>query len=218
MMQGRLIVLEGIDGSGKSTQYRLLTEHLEREGRAFRTVKFPRYDKESSALIRAYLAGEYGADPGDVNPYAASSFYAVDRFASFRTDWGAYYQSGGLVLCDRWTTSNACHQGSKLPPEERERFLDWLAEFEYGLLGLPAPDRVIYLDTYLEISQRQLAARGTQADIHERDRDYLAACLEAGRFAAAHYGWTRIKSVRGGAMRPPEEIHAEIYQSVLDLL
>ena len=218
MMQGRLIVMEGIDGSGKSTQYRLLTERLEREGRVFRTVKFPRYDQDSSALIRAYLAGEYGKNPGDVNPYAASTFYAVDRFASFRTDWGAYYEDGGLILCDRWTTSNACHQGSKLPPEEREKFLDWLAEFEYGLLGLPAPDRVIYLNTELEVSLRQLAGRGSEADIHERDRAYLAACLDAGRFAAEHYGWTRIESVRGDAMRPPEEIHEEIYRAVMDII
>ena len=218
MMQGRLIVMEGIDGSGKSTQYRLLTERLEREGRVFRTVKFPRYDQDSSALIRAYLAGEYGKNPGDVNPYAASTFYAVDRFASFRTDWGAYYEDGGLILCDRWTTSNACHQGSKLPPEEREKFLDWLAEFEYGLLGLPAPDRVIYLNTELEVSLRQLAGRGSEADIHERDRAYLAACLDAGRFAAEHYGWTRIESVRGDAMRPPEEIHGEIYRAVMDII
>ena len=218
MMQGRLIVMEGIDGSGKSTQYRLLRERLEAENIDFRTVKFPRYDCDSSALIRAYLAGEYGTRPGDVNPYAASTFYAVDRFASFRTDWGAYYQTGGLVLCDRWTTSNACHQGSKLPPEERRDFLDWLAGFEYGLLGLPAPDRVLYLDTELDISLRQLAVRGDGSDIHERDREYLAACLDAGRYAAAHYGWTRIACAESGAMRPREDIHADIYCAVLDIL
>ena len=217
-MSGKLIVLEGIDGSGKSTQYRMLAEHLAADGRQFRTVKFPRYDRESSALIRAYLAGEYGKEPGDVNAYAASTFYAVDRFASFRTDWGAYYQQGGLVLCDRWTTSNACHQGSKLPPEQRSGFLDWLTGFEYGLLGLPAPDAVIYLDIPLELSLLRLASRGEETDIHERDRSYLAACLEAGRFAAAHYGWTVVRAVAEGSPRSPGEIHAEINRRVLAIL
>ncbi|MBR1659360.1 MAG: thymidylate kinase [Oscillospiraceae bacterium] len=217
-MQGRLIVMEGIDGSGKSTQYELLNRRLEREGRVFRTVKFPRYDRESSALIRAYLAGDYGSAPGDVNPYAAATFYAVDRFDSYRRDWGGFYREGGLVLCDRWTTSNACHQGSKLPPEERGKYLDWLAGFEYGLLGLPAPDRVIYLDLPLELSLRQLARRGNEADIHERDREYLAACQEAGRFAAEHYGWTRVCCAEHGAMRSREELHEEIYREILDIL
>ena len=118
-MQGKLIIMEGIDGSGKSTQYKKLRDRLAAEGTEFRSVVFPRYNEESSALIRAYLGGQFGDRPGDVNPYAASTFFAVDRFASYKTDWGAYYQQGGLVLADRYTTSNACHQGSKLPPEER---------------------------------------------------------------------------------------------------
>ena len=223
MMQGTLIVMEGIDGSGKSTQYRLLGERLTREGRDFRAVSFPRYGEESSALIRAYLSGAFGTKPGDVNPYAASTFYAVDRFASYRTDWGAYYQEGGLVLCDRYTTSNACHQGSKfLPGEARKDFLDWLARFEYGLMGLPEPDLVLYLDVDLAVSRRQLRARQdathTDADIHERDEAYLAECLAAGRFAAEHYGWTRIQCVRDGALRAVEDIHEEICQAVRGIL
>ncbi|MBR1497286.1 MAG: thymidylate kinase [Oscillospiraceae bacterium] len=212
-MQGRLIVLEGIDGSGKSTQYGLLVRRLEMEGREFRRVGFPRYDCSSSALVRAYLAGDFGSAPGDVNPYAASTFYAVDRYASFRTDWGRFYDGGGLVLCDRWTTSNACHQGAKLPAEQRGPFLDWLAEFEYGLLGLPRPDRVIYLDVAIKDAVDRLERRGGE-DIHERDRDYLAACLDAGRFAAAHYGWIVVSA----GDRTPEAIHGDIYRAVLDIL
>ena len=218
MMQGRLIVLEGIDGSGKSTQYRLLCERLRGEGRDFRHVVFPRYDKESSALIREYLGGGFGSRPSDVNAYAASTFFAVDRFASFKTEWQEYYESGGLVLADRYTTSNACHQGSKVPPEKRQEFLDWLYEFECGRLGLPRPDGVIYLDVDIEISRSQMRERqsstNTSADIHERDFAYLAQCLEAGRYAARHYGWCVISCVRGGKMRTVEDISGEIYGAV----
>lgn len=218
MMQGRLIVLEGIDGSGKSTQYKKLCRRLEIEGRQFRKIVFPRYDKESSALIREYLSGEFGSKPSDVNAYAASTFYAVDRFASFKTEWQDYYNDGGLVLADRYTTSNACHQGSKLSEAERQKFFDWLYEFEFGLLGLPRPSQVIYLDIDLEVSRRQMQERqkatNTSADIHEKDFEYLSACLNAGRYAANHYGWTRIRCVENGEMRTVEDIHEEIYKAV----
>ena len=218
MMQGRLIVIEGIDGSGKSTQYKKLCARLRDEGREFRNIVFPRYDKESSALIREYLRGDFGSKPSDVNAYAASTFYAVDRFASYKTDWQDYYLSGGLVLSDRYTTSNACHQGSKLPESELQGFLDWLYGFEFGLLGLPRPDLVIYLDVDIEVSRRQMLERqretGTGADIHERDFDYLAECLRAGRYAAGHYGWKRISCTRNGEMRGIDDIHEEIYSAV----
>lgn len=218
MMQGRLIVMEGVDGSGKSTQYRCLRERLEREGIDFRSVAFPRYDQPSSALIREYLAGAYGDKPGDVDPYAASTFYTLDRFASFRTDWGAYYRGGGTVLCDRYTTSNACHQGGKLRGAERAAYLDWLSGFEYGLMGLPEPDLVLYLDVDIGTACRQLNARSGASDIHERDLGYLSACLEAGEYAAAHYGWRVVRCVRDGAMRAVEDIHEEIYKAVRGII
>lgn len=222
MMQGKLIVLEGIDGSGKSTQYRKLCERLSQEGKSFRALTFPRYQEESSALIRQYLSGAFGSKPGDVNAYAASTFYAVDRFASYKTDWQSAYEQGDLILCDRYTTSNACHQGSKLRAEERQHYFDWLYDFEFRLLGLPKPDLVLYLDVDIDVSRRQMELRqrstGTQADIHERDFAYLAACLEAGRAACAHYGWHRIACVRGASMRPIEEIHEEICQLVHALI
>lgn len=218
MMQGRLIVIEGIDGSGKSTQYKKLCARLGDEGREFRHIVFPRYDKESSALIREYLRGDFGSKPSDVNAYAASTFFAVDRFASYKTDWQDYYLSGGLVLTDRYTTSNACHQGSKLPQGELQGFLDWLYGFEFGLLGLPKPDLVIYLDVDIEVSRRRMLERqretGTSADIHERDFGYLAECLRAGRYAAEHYGWKRISCAENGEMRGIDDIHEEIYSAV----
>ena len=157
-----------------------------------------------------------------MNAYAASTFFAVDRFASFKTDWQDYYENGGLVLADRYTTSNACHQGGKVPPEERQEFLDWLYDFEFGRLGLPRPDGVIYLDVDLDVSRRQMRERqsstNTQADIHERDFAYLAECLEAGHYAARHYGWRVISCVQGGRMRTVEDISGEIYEAVRAML
>ena len=129
-MSGKLIVFEGTDGSGKSTQFRLVCEALRARGQEFRTMVFPRYQEESSALVRLYLGGKFGSHPSDVNAYAASTFYAVDRYAGYRQDWGGYYENGGLMVADRYTTSNAVHQASKLPPEEREEFFRWLADFE----------------------------------------------------------------------------------------
>ena len=141
--RGRLLVLEGLDGSGKATQARLLAAALAAEGRAVQEITFPDYGSDSSALVRMYLSGRFGSRPDDVNAYAASSFFAVDRFASFKTDWGAFYEQGGILIADRYTTSNAVHQCSKLPPEQWESFLDWLFDYEFHLLGLPAPDSVL---------------------------------------------------------------------------
>ena len=143
---GKLIVIEGTDGSGKSTQFRLLTQRLENENIAFQKIVFPQYSEPSSALIRMYLGGEFGTNPSDVNAYAASSFYAIDRYASYKKIWGQWYEQGGLVICDRYTTSNAVHQTVKCPPQERGEFLRWLDDFEHTKLGLPRPDLVLYLD------------------------------------------------------------------------
>ena len=145
MSKGKLIVIEGLDGSGKATQAKLLAQHLASQGLPVREVTFPDYASDSSALIKMYLAGQFGSKPDDVNAYAASSFFAVDRYASYKTDWGRFYEEGGVVIADRYTTSNAVHQCSKLPPEQWEEFLHWLFDYEFHLLGLPAPDSVIYL-------------------------------------------------------------------------
>ena len=215
---GKLIVIEGTDGSGKSTQFRLLSEHLAKDGVAFKHLVFPRYQEESSALIRMYLGGAFGEKPSDVNAYAASAFYAVDRYASYKMDWGNWYEEGGLVLSDRYTTSNAVHQASKEIGENREQYLKWLYEFEYDKLGLPRPDLTIYLDVPTDFTEKMLRSReqatNTQADIHEKDMQYLATCRQTGRAAAAYYGWTVIQCVRDGQMRTMEDIHGQIYTAV----
>ena len=215
---GKLIVIEGTDGSGKSTQFRLLTDRLEAEQVKFQKLVFPQYSEPSSALIRMYLGGEFGKSPSDVNAYAASAFYSVDRYASYRKVWGKWYEEGGLVVSDRYTTSNAVHQASKEPEDKREDFLNWLYDFEYDKLGLPRPDLVIYLDVPTDFTEKMLRHREiethTQADIHEQDMQYLATCRRMGRAAAAHYGWTVIRCVREGAMRSMEDIHEEIYRHV----
>ena len=120
---GKLIIFEGLDGSGKGTQTKLTAQRLKEQGRELRQITFPDYESESSALVKMYLSGAFGDKPDDVNAYAASSFYAVDRFASYKTDWGEFYREGGLVLSDRYTTSNAVHQCSKLPPMHWDGFL-----------------------------------------------------------------------------------------------
>ncbi len=215
---GKLIVLEGTDGSGKSTQFQRLTERLSREGRQFQKLVFPQYSEPSSALIRMYLGGEFGARPSDVNAYAASAFYSVDRYASYKKVWGQWYESGGLVVSDRYTTSNAVHQTSKEPPEKQSDFLKWLYDFEYSKLGLPRPDLVVYLDVPTAFTEKMMrsreAATHTHADIHEQDLEYLATCRRTGKAAAEYYGWTVIPCVKDGAMRSIDDIHEEIYRHV----
>ena len=215
---GKLIVIEGTDGSGKSTQFRKLTERLEQEGQAFKTLVFPRYKEPSSALIRMYLGGDFGTHPSDVNAYAASSFYAVDRYASYKQDWGKWYEDGGLIVSDRYTTSNAVHQTSKEPPEKQGDFLKWLYEFEYDKPGLPCPDLIIYLDVPTSFTEKLMRHReqetNTHADIHEQDMQYLATCRQSGRTAAQYYGWNVIQCVTDDEMRSIEDIHEEIYALV----
>lgn len=219
-MSGELIVIEGIDGSGKSTQYKKLKERLETEGHSFRTLVFPRYDNESSALIRMYLGGEFGSDPSDVNAYAASCFYSVDRIASYKSDWGEYYNNGGVLLSDRYTTSNAVHQGAKVPECEREKYFEWLYDFEFNKLGLPKPSLVIYLDVDAKTSSEQMWERqkntNTKGDIHETHMDYLASCAVCGRSAAESLGWQKISCVEDGKMRSIEDIHSDIYNAVIE--
>ena len=219
---GKLIVIEGTDGSGKSTQFKLLTSRLEAENHYFQKLVFPQYAEPSSALIRMYLGGEFGTKPTDVNAYAASAFYAVDRYASYKKVWGEYYENGGLIVSDRYTTSNAVHQASKEPAEHQAEFLKWLYDFEYDKLGLPQPDLVIYLDVPTDFTEAMMRRReadtNTHADIHEQDMDYLATCRRTGRAAADYYGWTVIQCVRDGKMRTIEDIHEEIYRHVANCL
>lgn len=218
-MSGKLIVIEGLDGSGKATQSNLLYEKLLAEGKPVRKVSFPAYDSESSALVKMYLAGDFGKDPGDVNAYAASSFFAVDRFASYKSDWGNFYREGGIVIADRYTTSNAIHQCSKLPREEWDGYIDWLFDFEFRLLGIPAPDKVIYLKVDPAVSQKLMTKRyqgdESKKDIHESNLEYLEKSRQAARYCAEKLGWKTIQCDDGENMRTIEQIHADVMDFVL---
>jgi len=221
-MSGKLIVFEGTDGSGKATQARLLCQWLEREGVPFREIDFPRYGKPSAAMVQEYLDGNLGKKPGDVNAYAASMFYAMDRYASYKQDWGGFYEAGGLIVADRYTTSNAVHQASKLPQGERGAYLEWLFDLEYRLLGLPRPDLVIYLDMPTEITERMMRQReqstGTHADIHEQDEKYLQSCRANAREVVRACGWQVIDCAEGREPRTPEDIHAQVCRLVQQVL
>lgn len=222
MPKGKLIVLEGIDGSGKSSQYKLLCDRMKSDGIDYNHIVFPRYWEPSCALINLYLQGKFGSNPNDVNAYTASTFYAVDRFASYRDDWGEKYENGALIISDRYTSSNAVHQGSKLPESELPAFFTWLADLEYDKMELPKPDLVIYLDVDIETSlarmKRRRDATDTKADIHERNVDYLVRCLRTADIAADYFGWTRIKQKIGDVERSMEDINDEIYAAVRTVL
>ena len=212
---GKLIVIEGLDGSGKATQARLLAQNLKEAGNTVREVSFPDYESDSSALVKMYLAGQFGTHPDDVNAYAASSFYAVDRYASYKKDWQETYRNG-IIIADRYTTSNAIHQCSKLPPAQWDAFLDWLFGYEYNLLGIPAPDLVIYLKVDPSLSQQLMTGRyhghEDKKDIHEKDLEYLNRCKAAAEYCADKLGWKTVECAKDGQMRTIEEIQADIIQ------
>ena len=215
---GKLIIFEGLDGSGKGTQTELACQSLRQKGYDPLKITFPDYESESSALVKMYLSGQFGQKPDDVNAYAASTFYAVDRYASYKTSWGAAYRSNSLIISDRYTTSNAVHQCSKLPPMHWDGFLEWLFDFEYKKLGLPAPDAVIYLAVDPDVSKRLIAERyngdQTKMDIQEKDTEYLARSRAAAEYCARKLGWKRIEctTVADGVktIRSVEDIHAEV--------
>ena len=212
---GRLLVLEGLDGSGKSTQTERLREALLAAGETVRQIKLPDYDAPSSTLVRQYLAGDFGKDPNAVNAYATSSFYAVDRVASFLLDWKKDYDAGSLILADRYTTSNPIYQMTKLPKEEWDAFLTWADDYEFGKLGLPRPDRVIFLDMPVEGSQKMMSRRyeGDEAkkDVHERNVQFLNACREAALYTAERWNWSVVRCWEGEEPRTIDAIAADVY-------
>lgn len=223
---GKLFVIEsGSDGSGKKTQTAKLFERLINEGYKVRVIDFPRYEHESSALIRMYLRGDFGKSAEDVNAYTASTFYAVDRFASFNQDWKEFYENGGIVLADRYTTSNMVHQTAKLPKEERQDYLNWLHDLEFVKMGLPMPTEVFLLDVPVEVTTELTKDRlskmdgSSKKDIHEADVAYLKKSYDTAIDLATLYQWNRISCVNEEKeMRSIEEIHEEIYQAVIDLV
>ncbi len=221
-MNKKMIVIEGLDGSGKSTQVELLKQKLIDSNIELRQIKLPDYDNKSSTLVKMYLNGEFGSNPQDVNIYSASLFYAVDRYASYKNIWGDDYNNGTLILADRYTTSNAVHQTVKLPKEEWDKYLDWLFHTEYEMMEIPKPDAVIYLDMDVDISQRLMSKRyngeETKKDVHEANVEYLKACREAALYAADRFGWNVVKCFDGDEPLSIEEIGNTIYNIVKEIL
>ena len=217
-MAGKIIVIEGLDGSGKATQTDLLYKKLLEQGKNVKKLTFPCYESESSALVRMYLGGELGSNPDSVNPYQASAFYAVDRVASFLKDWKADYENGTIFLCDRYSTSNAIYQLSKLNESEYEDFLNWLNDFEHNKLGIPRADYVVYLDMPTEVSQKLMSKRykGDEGkkDIHEKNEDFLKKCRMASSYCAKALNWDVVLCAENGEPKTIEEIANEVYSKV----
>lgn len=224
-MKGKLIVIEGVDGSGKQTQSEKLYRTLLSKGLKVMKVDFPDYNSESSSLVKMYLRGDFGKNPDDVSAYVASSFFAVDRYASYTTKWKSFYESGGIVVADRYTTANMVHQASKIIDQaDRDRFLDWLYDLEFGMYGIPKPDLVFFLDVPPKISMEMTKERKNkitgekEKDIHEGDQHHLDTSYLNAHYVADKYGWTKISCVEGGRMRSKEDIFSDIYLSAIDSL
>ena len=221
-MNGKLIVIEGLDGSGKSTQMSNLMQRLEADGYSIRQIKLPNYEDPSSEMVKMYLNGRFGSSPEDVNVYAASSFFGIDRFVSYNCYWKTDYCGGKIILADRYTTSNAYHQAMKLPQEDWDNYFAWLEDFEYNKLGIPKPDVVVYLDMPVEVSQKLMTERyegdEVKKDIHEKNPEYLKKCSQAAAYACDKRGWHRITCAKDGAPLPIEEISDKIYKTVMEAL
>ena len=214
----KLIIIEGLDGCGKSTQTALIEKYLKSENVAFKKIKLPDYDSPSSTLVKMYLGGEFGRDADSVNAYAAGAFYAVDRFASYKLGWKKDYEDGTLILADRYATSNSIYQMEKLEPSQWDEYLDWSADFEYNKIGIPKPDLVVYLDMPVEISQRLMTSRydgdENKKDVHEANVAFLNRCRASALYAAEKQGWVVINCSDGVNPLPVKEIHNKIVQYV----
>lgn len=218
---GKLFVIDGTDGSGKQTQFQQLQESLLKDGIDYKVVSFPNYDSPSSALVKMYLSGEFGENAKEISSYIASTFYAADRYATFQTGYKKYYEDGGIILADRYTTANMVHQAGKIKDEkEREKFLNWLWDFEFNLYGLPVPSEVFFLNMPVEKSIELMKDRENKfthqekKDIHERDINHLKDAYEAACDVSKKYNWYEIKCVKNNEIRTIEDIHQEIYNEV----
>lgn len=221
-MCSKIIVIEGLDGSGKATQTKLLEKKLLKNGKSVRRLEFPDYESPSSALIKMYLAGEFGDKPEDVNAYAASAFYAVDRIASFLKYWKKDYEQDTVILSDRYATSNLIYQMSKTDEEQWESFIEWQNDFEYTKMGIPKPDTVIYLDVDPVISQRLMEKRYngdiSKKDLHEKNLSYLLKCRKGALYTAKKCGWTVINCCENGEIKTIEQISKEIEEAISSIL
>jgi dTMP kinase len=222
---GSLFVIDGTDGSGKQTQFEKLEESLSKDGIEYKTVSFPNYDSPSSSLVKMYLSGEFGENAKDVSPYIASTFYAVDRYATFKKDLEEYYNNGGIILADRYTTANMVHQAGKISnKQEREKFISWLFDLEFNIYGLPKPSKVFFLNMPPEKTIELMKNRKNKfshtevKDIHERDKSHLIDSYNAACDVAKEYGWYEVKCTQDGNIRTREDIHEEIYREVKKVL
>lgn len=219
--KGKLIVIEGVDGSGKQTQTELLYKRLIGNGQKVMLISYPRYDKESSAMVKLYLSGAFGEDPGDVSPYIASTFYTADRYASYKEDYEQFLMDGGIVLADRYTTSNMVHQAGKIKDSvERKEFLAWLWDYEFNIFGLPIPDRVFFLNIPPEINEKLMKNRDNkitgkaEKDIHEKSSEHLRDSYESALALVKEYDWTEIRCIKQGELRSIKNIHEEIWNEI----
>ncbi|MCQ2513592.1 MAG: deoxynucleoside kinase [Ruminococcus sp.] len=221
-MSSKIIVIEGLDGSGKATQTKILADRLVDEGKKVRKLEFPDYDNPSSSLVKMYLGGQFGSKPDDVNAYAASAFYAVDRVASYLQFWKEDYLSDTMILSDRYATSNIIYQMSKLPQSEWEDFIKWQADFEYKKLGIPEPDVILYLDVEPEVSQKLMEKRyggdSSKRDLHEKNLNYLFECRKSALYAVQKCGWRLINCCENGEIKPIEKIAEDIYNAISEAL
>lgn len=218
---GKLFVIDGTDGSGKQTQFEELRKHLDRDGIDYKKVSFPNYDSPSSSLVKMYLSGEFGEHAKEISPYIASTFYAADRYATYTTQYKNYYENGGIILADRYTTSNMVHQAGKINDDKgKEEFLNWLWNFEFKLYGLPVPNEVFFLKMPPEKSFELMANRRnkftheTKKDIHERDKQHIIDSFNSACYVAEKYNWYIINCIRENKIRTIEDIHNEIYSEI----
>ena len=225
MKQGKLFVIDGTDGSGKQTQLQKLRERFDKEKIEYRTVSFPNYNSPSSSLVKMYLNGDFGTDAQAISPYIASTFYAVDRYATFKTGYQEYYNNGGIILADRYTTANMVHQAGKIKDDkEREKFLDWLWDFEFNLYGLPIPTQVFFLNMPTEYAQKLMENRANKItneekkDIHERSKSHLQDAYNEACKLVKKYNWYEIRCVKEGKIRTIEDIHEEIFEDLKNYL
>jgi len=222
---GKLFVIDGTDGSGKQTQLDKLKERFDKENIQYRTVSFPNYDSPSSSLVKMYLGGEFGDDAKKISPYIASTFYAADRYATFKKDYEEYYNNGGIILADRYTTANMVHQAGKIEDDkEREKFLDWLWDFEFNLYGLPVPTEVFFLNMPTEYAIKLMENRANKIthnekkDIHERDENHLKDAYNEACKLVKKYAWCEIKCVKNDHIRSIDDIHEEIFERIKVLI